>query len=496
MTVQYAIDDILVVNLPYVNASLAYLKSSPQRRRTLYTLRTLANDTLTVLDYGLTARTLASYIRVVPTNVNSPLYKAGHGVTIFFDNDTQLNNSFEYSKAFLPDTSYARVLNDSGSALTKGQLVYQTGFDTAQQLPTVAVASAAAAGTSIVFGITLENIANGTIGSIVVEGSVAVDTSGFAAEGDTAYLSDTPGAISSTAGTNSVSVGKVICVGNPGSISIFSSVISGATADGGGGGGGGGGSKTFSNKTADFAIDGTADLIYTNYGAGATITGTIQSGLPVNTEFEALGAVAQDFIIVPTGGEQILIGNTFTTNGIRTASNFPTPTRLKKLASDTWAMMLTGWGVYSPITTLTADDLSGVIVGPGAISGASSWQMAFYTMTGTTAGDYRLYLGETDQSGMYADGSKDAGLFPVVALIINNDPMVLLESNPGSITFSGNTSPLGYVASFVNSQPITGFGGDPNGFRWVWFASDGKIYDGGQSNPSGPSIDFGVGIVL
>jgi len=112
------------------------------------------------------------------------------------------------------------VVNNSGATILTGQVVRQTGFVQPQQLPSIALASAASLSTATVFGIALSNISNGAVGQVRVSGSYSpIDTSGFVA-GAYVYLSDTPGAISPTPGTIESIIGTVSIVGVAGCIFI------------------------------------------------------------------------------------------------------------------------------------------------------------------------------------------------------------------------------------------------------------------------------------
>ena len=112
------------------------------------------------------------------------------------------------------------VYNDTGGTLAAGQVVYQTGIRYPSQLPTIALASAATAATAAPMGITVDAIADVTIGYIVITGNYyPMDTSAFAANAD-AYLSDTPGAIATTAGTVESLVGSVTTASASGTLDV------------------------------------------------------------------------------------------------------------------------------------------------------------------------------------------------------------------------------------------------------------------------------------
>jgi len=170
--------------------------------------------------------TTLSYINILPIATTNPLYRRGRGTTVFFDNDDQLNDTFELSVAFYCDVTTKTIFNDSGVTLPKDSVVYLTGYDATQQLPTVELASAAAAPTATVFGILESAIADQASGSCVVEGSIEGDTSS-AGINDPVYLSDTPGAYAFSPGTISVEFGRVQVDAVTGSF-VFKGAIGGS----------------------------------------------------------------------------------------------------------------------------------------------------------------------------------------------------------------------------------------------------------------------------
>ena len=117
------------------------------------------------------------------------------------------------------------VKNTSGSTISAGQVVYQTDYLRPQQLPIVALASAAAISTAEVLGICVWDIADNETGPIAVSGDVyPIDTSAFSAINDKVYLSDTPGAISATSGTVPAVIGTVKVVGAAGTINTTGTI--------------------------------------------------------------------------------------------------------------------------------------------------------------------------------------------------------------------------------------------------------------------------------
>lgn len=232
MAIDFAVNDKVVVNQTYVNLTLSALNTATTKVASI-NLGGMGDSVCNIaaignLDYQLA---VLSYVRLVPINPLHFFYRNGDGVIIYFENDTQLNNSLELSNAFFGDYIAEKVYNDSGSTLTKGSLVYQTGFDTTVQLATVELASAAAGPTAHFFGILEEDIADGEAGSCLVGGSFIADTSAMAVN-DLVYLSDTAGDFSSSSGSVPVIIGRVTTVGAEGSIQVSGEVASQGTGSG------------------------------------------------------------------------------------------------------------------------------------------------------------------------------------------------------------------------------------------------------------------------
>lgn len=227
MAINFSIGDRIIVKRDYVNNTLRRLTQGPNLKRTINALLGFGTESLEVTDTGtidLHERGNAitrSYLRGVPIDEFNVNYQNGNGVVMYFDSDTLLNNSFEFSTAYLCDICARRVLNNSGVSISKFDVVRYTGFDTATQLPTIALASASALSTNAVMGMAEEDIDDGEQGSVLIEGGISgVDTSAFSAVNDTVFLSDTPGEFSTSAGTTSSIVGRIHSVGTEGSLSI------------------------------------------------------------------------------------------------------------------------------------------------------------------------------------------------------------------------------------------------------------------------------------
>jgi hypothetical protein len=231
MAINFSISDVLIPNRVYVDKTLANTTSTPTIKQALEVLGVLDCVPSTVAAIGSTSYPVKSYIRVVPNDTSHRFYNKGLGVNVYFANDEQLNNSFELSTAFIKDKCFLKVLNNSGGPITKNQIVRQIGFDPSAQLATISLADATTDVNAVVFGITVEDIADGEMGSILVSGSVQIDTSSFSI-GDSVFLNDTPGAISTTAGTVFTVVGKVLTVGIDGTMSMFSSLSGSGSGSG------------------------------------------------------------------------------------------------------------------------------------------------------------------------------------------------------------------------------------------------------------------------
>ena len=236
MAINFTTGEYLIINRAYVRKVLVTLDCDCNAQ-TIASLGYIGESPAEVLATGTvpTFTSTKSFIRLRPTVSTNPANNSGTGTTIYFCSDAHLNNSFELSTAFIADKCFVKAQNVSGSIITKGQLVYQSGFDGTLQLPNINLASAGAVSTCAVLGLAAADIGIGECGSVLVEGSfVGLDTSAFANIGSTVYLSDTPGEISGTPGTNEKVVARVMSISMTDGTIIMDSV----TAGSGGGGGG------------------------------------------------------------------------------------------------------------------------------------------------------------------------------------------------------------------------------------------------------------------
>jgi len=91
---------------------------------------------------------------------------------------------------------YLQVYNDTGSTISKGKVVYISGYDTTTGLPEVSLASPASSASAQAVGLISADIASAASGRCVVSGTWTGDTSSFTV-GDKLFL-DTAGALTTT----------------------------------------------------------------------------------------------------------------------------------------------------------------------------------------------------------------------------------------------------------------------------------------------------------
>jgi parallel beta-helix repeat protein len=113
------------------------------------------------------------------------------------DHTLELQTDVDGVKLQVGQENFIRVRNITGSSLLNGSVVYVTGANTARA--TVALADADLATADKTIGLVTADIADGDFGYVTVFGLVRdLDTSIIANEGDTVYLSQTPGEFTST----------------------------------------------------------------------------------------------------------------------------------------------------------------------------------------------------------------------------------------------------------------------------------------------------------
>ncbi len=133
-------------------------------------------------------------------NTATPTEVAAAGQVSYNTDEGSLEQMFDggHVKSVLGQTLHQRVLNETGSTLTKGQVVYVSGAQ--GNRVTVALAQANADSTSAtIIGLVAYAIADAAEGYVITEGVIkGVNTNGFT-EGLPVYLSPTtPGALTQT----------------------------------------------------------------------------------------------------------------------------------------------------------------------------------------------------------------------------------------------------------------------------------------------------------
>jgi hypothetical protein len=214
-----------------VNESfIAELRARPANATDRHAIRTLEQllgaGTLTVNRVGMINLSSKVYffIRVIPNDQFAVGSRDGTGTIVYFNTASDRMNAFSYGTALFPNSSneVIQVWNGSGVAITRGAAVYHTGFSTAQGLPMVALASAASTTTSMVLGVAAGAISNGAAGQVIIEGDFSTLNTSMYAINDLVFLSDTPGVLSTSVGTETAVVGKVTAVSaTQGTIYIF-----------------------------------------------------------------------------------------------------------------------------------------------------------------------------------------------------------------------------------------------------------------------------------
>lgn len=129
-----------------------------------------------------------------------------------------LNQTLRGLEAVYGKGSVELCYNNTGSEIAAKKLTYiadvytkASGMSEEQAIPSIALADATDEVKTRSLGFTLEAIAHGSLGLVLREGMMPkLDTSAFAAVGDAAYLSDTPGAFAIAKGTKEQRIGYVV----------------------------------------------------------------------------------------------------------------------------------------------------------------------------------------------------------------------------------------------------------------------------------------------
>ena len=106
MPINFNVGDFVLPNTPYLEKTLPSSLSASISKQTLASLGNILGISSEVTATGSVGSPAKSFIRVVPTKTTNIAYKKGQGIIIYFDNDTQLNNSLELSTAYLLDKCF------------------------------------------------------------------------------------------------------------------------------------------------------------------------------------------------------------------------------------------------------------------------------------------------------------------------------------------------------------------------------------------------------
>jgi len=291
MAINFSVNDVLVVNRAFYSNVICRQAANPLTSQIIDSVGRLLGDTATVTATGTVVSNGSTlyYLKLVPGDTFSQLYNVGTGVVIYFPTETLLNNTFELSTAALDDQIFRLCLNSTGSTIPKGSIVRQTGYSGSVQRPIIALASAGAVSTNAVFGVADEDIADAASGSVIVEGSFQPLNTTGASVGDPVYLSDTPGAISLTAGTTLSAVGRVMSVATLGAVFVRGELFS--TGGGGGSTGIQGLTGLASGPQGPTGVQGPTGIIGGTGVQGLGVTGLVGvTGLTGNTGLSGGGA--------------------------------------------------------------------------------------------------------------------------------------------------------------------------------------------------------------
>ena len=123
MAIDFSVNDIVRVVASYVTITLNLLGTTGKTAAAA--LGSLGSGPGTVTATGIFDG--VRFIKILPQNTRVSGYRSGRGTIIYFSNDTQLNNSFELSTAFLCDIKCIKVQNNTAGTLSKSSVVYHTG---------------------------------------------------------------------------------------------------------------------------------------------------------------------------------------------------------------------------------------------------------------------------------------------------------------------------------------------------------------------------------
>ena len=107
------------------------------------------------------------------------------------------------------ETTSSQVLKGSGGTINAGQAVRITGYNAVAELTEVELTDASAAATMAAVGIASEEITDSTPGSMVILGQLIGQNTSAWSVGDDLYVSETPGALTTTPPTGAALIQKV-----------------------------------------------------------------------------------------------------------------------------------------------------------------------------------------------------------------------------------------------------------------------------------------------
>jgi len=112
MAINFTDGNILVPNTTYINETLAKLSTTPTLKQSLEILRSLNCEPATVASTGNIEMPAKSFIRLVTVDTSHSLYNNGVRVVVYFTMDEQLNNTFEFSTAYVEYLLIKELLKD------------------------------------------------------------------------------------------------------------------------------------------------------------------------------------------------------------------------------------------------------------------------------------------------------------------------------------------------------------------------------------------------
>jgi hypothetical protein len=149
------------------------------------------------LDYRVRQlETVPTYTNEMAQDASASLFTHANHVNLTATYDDLSNQVILTGLGGVANKISQEVLNNTGSTIYKGQVVYANGAVGASGQLRVALSSNASEGTSSkTFGIMEDTVADGAIGTVVTEGLIeGIDTS-MAQPGDPVWLGNTPGSV-------------------------------------------------------------------------------------------------------------------------------------------------------------------------------------------------------------------------------------------------------------------------------------------------------------